>query len=104
VKVAEKIFCGIRQFKNSRLLIHYANSGKNYALVQETQVNYTGRTLRGIGLSDPQEKVSTAYGKPPRNIPLPNGSVWVYPEFNLFFRMTPQSKVESWGVFRKSAS
>jgi tetratricopeptide (TPR) repeat protein len=104
VKVAEKIFCGIRQFKNSKLFIHYANSGKNYALVQETQASYTGRTLRNIGLGDAQDKVSTAYGKPPRTIALPNGSVWVYPEFNLFFRMTPQSKVESWGVFRKSAS
>ncbi len=104
VKVDKKILCGIRQFKNSRLFIHYANNGKNYALVQETQANYTGRTLRGIGLGDAQEKVSTAYGKPPRSIALPNGSVWVYPEFNLFFRITPQSKVESWGVFRKSAS
>ncbi len=102
VKVNEKIICGVRQFKNSRLFIHYANGGKNYALVQETQPNYKGRTLRGIGLGDGQDKVMAAYGKSPRSLAFPSGMVWVYPETNLFFRFSLQAKVESWGVYRKS--
>lgn len=102
VKVDEKVFCGTRQYLNSRLFIHYANQGKNYALIQETQSNYTGKTIRGIGLKDDQEKVQAAYGKAPRTLSLPNGSVWVYPESNLFFRFSTQSKVESWSVYRKS--
>lgn len=102
VKVDEKVFCGSRQFLNSRLYVHYANAGKNYALVQETQPGYKGRTLRGIGLGDGQEKITAAYGKATRSIALPNGSILVYPEASLFFRLSPQSKVESWGVYRKS--
>lgn len=102
VKVAEKVFCGLRQFKNSRLFIHYANGGKSYVLVQETQPDYAGRTLQGIALDSPQDKVVAAYGKPPKTLALPAGSVWVYPEINLFFRFNAQSKVESWAVYRKS--
>lgn len=104
VKVEEKVYCGIRQFKNSRIFIHYANSGKKYVLVQETQAGYPGRTLRNIGLGDDLDKVKAAYGQTSRKLALSNGIVWVYPEFNLFFRMSNQSKVVSWGVFRKSAT
>lgn len=102
VKVAEKVYCGVRNFKASRLFIHFANNAKNYALIQETLPTYTGRTLRGIALGDGQDKVIAAYGKSPRSVALPSGSVWVYPEVNLFFRITPDSKVGSWGVYRKS--
>lgn len=102
VEIEGKIFCGFSQLKQSRLLVHFANKGKDYVLVQETQPNYTGLTLRGIGLGASQDKVLEAYGKAPRNIAILGGSVWVYPEINLFFRFSPQSKVESWGVYRKS--
>ncbi len=101
VKVADKVYCGIRQLPNSQLFIHYISREK-YVLVQETQASYTGRTLRGIGLGDTQDKVVTAYGKVPRIIALPSGSVWVYPESKIFFRFSQQSKVLSWGVYRKS--
>jgi hypothetical protein len=104
VKVDKEIFCGARQFKQSKLFIHYANAGKKYLLVQETQAGYSGRTLRNIGLGDSQDKVKTAYGNASRKLALSTGSVWVYPEFNLFFRISAQSKVESWGVFRRSSS
>lgn len=103
IEVEDKIFCGFSQLKQSRLLIHYANKGKDYLLVQETQPNYTGLTLRGIGLGAGQDKVVAAYGKAPRNIAILGSSIWVYPETNIFFRFSPQSKVESWGVYRKSA-
>ncbi len=101
VKVADKVFCGIRKFPNSRLFIHYVSREK-YVLVQETQASYTGRTLSGIGLGDTQDKVKAAYGKVPRTIALPSGSVWVYPDSKIFFRFSQQSKVVSWGVYRKS--
>lgn len=102
VKLAEKVFCGIRQFPNSRLFIHFVNPGKTYALIQETQPGYTfGKTQRGITLGDGEEKVSAAYGRAPRTLAMPNGSIWVYPESNLFFRFSPQLKVQSWGVYRK---
>ncbi|HAD11878.1 MAG TPA: hypothetical protein DCF33_05500 [Saprospirales bacterium] len=104
VKVDKEVFCGVRQFKQSKLFIHYANAGKKYLLVQETQAGYSGRTLRNIGLGDSQDKVKTAYGNASRKLALSSGSVWVYPEFNLFFRISAQSKVESWGVFRKSST
>jgi len=105
VEVEPKIFCGFSQsqLKQSRLLIHYANKGKDYVLVQETKPNYTGLTLRGIGLGTGQDKVLEAYGKAPRHIAILGGSVWVYPETNIFFRFSPQLKVESWGVYRKSS-
>lgn len=102
VKVAEKVYCGVRNFKASRLFIHFANSAKNYALIQETLPSYTGRTLRGIGMGDGEDKIVAAYGRAPRSVALPSGSVWVYPEANLFFRLTPDAKVSSWGVYRKS--
>lgn len=102
VKVADKVYCGFRQFARSRLYVHYANQGKNYAIVQETQPNYQGKTLRNVGLGDGQDKVQAAYGKAPKSIALPGGSVWVYPEANLFFRFSSDSKVEAWGVYRKS--
>lgn len=104
VKVEEKVFCGTRQFKHSKIFIHYANSGKKYALVQETQAGYPGRTLRNIGLGDGLDKVKAAYGNASRKLALATGSVWVYPEFNLFFRISNQQKVESWGVYRKNAT
>lgn len=102
VQVAEKVFCGFRQLTQSKVFLHYANEGKNYALVQETQPSYTGRSLRGIGLGDGQEKVSAAYGRPAHSVALPAGTVWVYPETGIYFRFTPQGKVERWGVYRKS--
>lgn len=102
VQVVEKTFCGLRQLAHSKVFIHYADEGKNYALVQETQPSYTGRSLRGIGLGDGQEKVATAYGRPTHSVALPTGTVWVYPETGIYFRFTPQGKVERWGVFRKS--
>ncbi len=101
VEVESKIYCGFSQLPQSRLLIHYVNK-KDYVLVQETQPNYTGLTLRGIGLGAGQDKVLEAYGNAPRSIAVLGGSVWVYPEANVFFRFSPQSKVESWGVYRKS--
>lgn len=102
VQVEGKIYCGFSQLKQSRLLVHYISKEK-YVLVQETQPNYTGLTLRGIGLGAGQSQVLEAYGKAPRTVAILGGLVWVYPETNIFFRFSPQSKVESWGVYRKSA-
>jgi len=102
VKVAENIYCGMRQFAHSRIFIHYANKGKSYVVVQETQSNYPGQTLRGIKLGDTEAQVLKAYGTAPRTVGLRSGQVWIYPDSNIFFRMSPDSKVESWGVYRKS--
>ena len=103
VEVEPKIHCGFSQLKQSRLFIHYANKGKEYVLIQETQPNYSGLTLRGIGLGATQDKVEEAYGKAPRNVAILGGIVWVYPDSNIFFRFSPQDKVESWGVYRDSS-
>lgn len=102
VKVADKVYCGFKQLSQSRLFIHYANLGKQYAVLQETLPNYTGKTLRGIALNDPQEKITAAYGNSPRQIALTDGSVWLYPGANLYFKLTSGAKVSAWGVYRKS--
>ena len=101
VEVESKIYCGFSPLPQSRLFLHFVNK-KDYLLVQETQPNYTGQTLRGIRLGAGQDKVLEAYGSAPRSVAVLGGSVWVYPETNIFFRFSPQQKVESWGVYRKS--
>lgn len=103
VKIAEKIFCGLRQLKASKVLIHYADDGQRYAFVQETLPGYTGRSLAGVALGDTKEKIVTAYGRPPRSTAMPGGAqVWIYPEPQIFFRFDTQAKLSSWGVYRKS--
>lgn len=103
VNIADKTFCGLRQLKASKVLIHYADDGRRYAFVQETLPAYTGRSLRGVVLGEAKEKVAAAYGRPPRSIAMPGGAqVWIYPEPQIFFRFDPQAKLSSWGVYRKS--
>jgi hypothetical protein len=102
IKVAEMTYCGYKQFKNSRLFVHSVNLGTQFVIVQETQQGYTGKTLRGIRLSDAQDKVLAAYGPAPRTVAQLGESVWVYPEAKLYFRISSEFKVTAWGVYRKS--
>ena len=102
LQVTDDILCGMQQMKQSRLLVHYADEGKRYVVVQQTSAHYSGVTLQGIALGATQEKVLAAYGLPKQSIALPEGTVWVYPEANLFFRFDAQSTVSSWAVYQTS--
>jgi tetratricopeptide (TPR) repeat protein len=101
ISVSESIFCGIKKRTQSRIFIHYANNGKEYAVVQETDPSYAGLTLKGIKLKSPSSAVLSAYGPPRSSVQFLNTTVWVYPEANIYFKIDTQNVVAAWGVYVK---
>ncbi|MBL7825874.1 MAG: hypothetical protein JNJ57_04530 [Saprospiraceae bacterium] len=101
VQVVNEVYCGVQQKPNSRVLMHYADNGNDYVIVQETNKGYTGATNRGISLKSTKEDIATAYGNPTRQIALPSGFIWVFSVPGIYFRFDEKMALSGWGVFLK---
>ena len=99
VAVSETVFCGIQKRTLSRILIHYADNGAEYAVAQETLPGYAGKTNRGIQLQSAQADIQAAYGNADRVVAMPNGQIWVYRVAGIYFRLSEAGVVTGWGVF-----
>jgi tetratricopeptide (TPR) repeat protein len=104
IKIGKNIICGIKTLPNSQIMVHYADDGRKYTVVQLCDAGCEDTTKKGIGVGSASADVTAAYGSPPRVVAQPGGLVWVYPNFELFFRMSNKGAVQSWGAYRNSNS
>jgi tetratricopeptide (TPR) repeat protein len=102
IEVSPAIRCGGRDRADSRILLHYADRGSRYAVVQMAADGSAAVSLGGIGAGSGQSELLNAYGPPARTVPQPDGAVWVYAVERLLFRLDARGNVKNWGVFRLS--
>lgn len=102
IAVGKDLLCGIQSLPNSRIMVHYANGGRQYTVVQICMPGCSDPTSNGIRNGAAASTVSKNYGPPPRTIVYQDGLIWVYPGLRLLFLIDHNGLVKSWGVFRQS--
>lgn len=102
ITLSPQVICGSKQLANSYIRLHYANDGKQYAVVQWAEASSTDRSLKGIGIGSEAKEIIASYGHPPRQLQSTSGLLWVYPGAKLIFSLNKVGHVNGWGTYRKS--
>ncbi len=97
-----KTICGVKTMPQSKVWVHYANDGKEYAVVHWNNDAATNSTQKGIRQGSNAKEVREIFGVPTRIIARTGRSIWVYAALGLLFEMEETGAVSKWGVFRTS--
>ncbi|MCB0583652.1 MAG: hypothetical protein KDD10_30510, partial [Phaeodactylibacter sp.] len=100
VDMGGNVFCGLQRLEHSKILVHYAEDGKKYAVFHLAGDSYDGATRLGIRRGADMEEVREKYAARSRAVGSRQGSYLVFPKENLLFRFDLQGKVDQWAVFR----
>jgi tetratricopeptide (TPR) repeat protein len=102
IPIGKDIICGIKQLPHSKIMVHYANQGRQYAVLQWCGEGCADPTQNGVHIGLHAAAIAEAYGPPPRVVSQPNGAIWAYPGFSLLFQLDQQGILQGWGSYRKS--
>lgn len=94
------VFCGLQHFDHSKMLVHYADNGKEYAAFHLTGKGYEGATRLNARLGDSREKIQGLYTTSCQTVRSRQGTYLVYPREHIIFRFDEQGKADQWIVFR----
>lgn len=100
VEMGGNVFCGLQRLEHSKILVHYAEDGKQYAVFHLAGDSYDGATRLGIRRGAGMEEVREKYASYSRVVGSRQGAYLVFPKENLFFRFDEQGKVSHWAIFR----
>lgn len=103
ISITELVICGAKNLPGSKVWLHYANDGRQYALVHWCGENSRCATQKGVRSGDHADEITRAYGQATRVLAYPKGTIWVYPNYGLLFLIGEHSLVHTWGTYRKSA-
>ncbi len=101
VEVSQGVYCGRKEAKQTRLLMHYAEEGKTYALFHQTRPDYPGSTQWGIQLGASRAEILDVYQSPTRVLELSDGACLVYQDKNILFILNETDRLKHWVIFRK---
>ncbi|MBK8555842.1 MAG: tetratricopeptide repeat protein [Lewinellaceae bacterium] len=100
IKLASNIICGVKDYPHSKVLVHFADKGQRYAVVQLCGAGCGDATRDGIVVGNTNTQVEAVYGLPTRVVAQPaGGTVWVYPGLSLLFHFDRAGKVWRWGTY-----
>jgi tetratricopeptide (TPR) repeat protein len=102
ISISSKVIAGVKRLPQSKVWMHYADDGKQYAVVHWCAEGCDAPTQNGIRNGADAIALTAAYGQAPRMIARPDGVVWVYPAANLLFHLNREGKVQGWGAYRKA--
>lgn len=102
LKNSKAVLCGAKVLPHSRIWLHYAKDGKEYAVVHWCDEDSTAKSQKGIYSGSAAEEVTAAYGAPQRIVAHPEGAVWVYATHSLLFLIDSADTVKSWGAYAQS--
>lgn len=102
INLSPTIIAGVKPYAQSKIWLHYADDGRQYAAVHWCPADCNAPTQNGIRNGDDAGALTAAYGQAPRIIARPDGAMWVYPAANLLFHLNREGKVQGWGAFRKA--
>ncbi|MCB0597991.1 MAG: hypothetical protein KDD28_28195, partial [Phaeodactylibacter sp.] len=94
------VFCGLQHFDHSKMLVHYADNGKEYAAFHLTGKGYESATRLNARLGDSREKIQGLYTTSCQTVRSRQGTYLVYPREHIIFRFDEQGKADQWIVFR----
>lgn len=102
IKPTAKSTCAIKQYSNSKILVHMADNGTNYTVIQLCSPGCESATRKGIKLGSTAAEVEETYGPPIHQVAWRGGYAWTYPHLNLLFEFNNSGSLQTWGSFRQS--
>lgn len=102
IEVGPRLLAGAKQLKGSRILVHYADNGRRYAVFHLCESGCIEMTKSLIGVGSDKAAIFEAYGAPAEVVSQPDGLYLIYPLQRVFFKLNKTNSVVSWGIYRLS--
>lgn len=99
LKINKNIQCGIKEYKDSKILLNLVKGGSRFTLMHIAGKNYTDATGEGIRIGSSSNDVANLYGAPSHLQQSRQGLFVIYDFKNIAFRID-DGKVVGWCVYR----